>query len=166
MQDISNFRGDFLQGERIHWVVYYSSPQSFLNVFLFVGLTTLGTFIEFLLVSLLSVQMFKPLIVIYRRGYFVFHFNIGDVQQLNGPLNPCKCTCMPPGGGGGLDLAGVCTCMPPGGGGGLDLAGDRLSRFSTISSSARTVSISSLIKLFIVPIKNCVAVYSAAGKWE
>ena len=31
------------QGGRGHWAVYYTSPQSFL----FIGSTTLGTFIEF-----------------------------------------------------------------------------------------------------------------------
>ena len=32
------------QGERRQWAVYYTSIQSFIDVFLFVGFTTLGTF--------------------------------------------------------------------------------------------------------------------------
>ena len=44
------------------------------NFFLFVRLTTLGTFIEFSLVLIkLSVLRFQPLIVIYRMGDFVYH---------------------------------------------------------------------------------------------
>ena len=43
------------------------------NVFLFVSLPTLGTFIEFWLVDTL-VQTFQLLIVIYRRGDFVYHY--------------------------------------------------------------------------------------------
>ena len=43
------------------------------NVFFFVGLTTLGTFIELWLVGSLSFQTFQPLIVIYRRVNFVHH---------------------------------------------------------------------------------------------
>ena len=34
-----------MQGGRIHWAVYYTSPYN--GDFLFVGLTTLGTFFEF-----------------------------------------------------------------------------------------------------------------------
>ena len=51
--------------DRIHQILEgsFCSRQSLINASLFVGLTTLGTFIEFLLVSLLSVQKFKPLIV-------------------------------------------------------------------------------------------------------
>ena len=46
------FPSDNLQGGRGHWGVYYTSPQSFNNnVFLFVGLTTLGTYIEFIELS-------------------------------------------------------------------------------------------------------------------
>ena len=43
------------------------------NVFLFVGLTTLGTFIKFWLVCSFSWDAAQPLIVIYRRGNFVYH---------------------------------------------------------------------------------------------
>ena len=45
-----------------HWNVYYTSPQNYINVFLFVDLTTLRTFIELIgwLIQL-SVQMFQPL---------------------------------------------------------------------------------------------------------
>ena len=40
---------------RGQWAVYYTSPKScYNNVFLFFGLTTLGTFIKFRLVGLLS----------------------------------------------------------------------------------------------------------------
>ena len=35
------------QGGRGHWAVYYSSPQSLNNVFLFVGLTALWTLLNF-----------------------------------------------------------------------------------------------------------------------
>ena len=35
------------QGGRGHWAGYYTSPQSFNIVFLFVGLTTLGTVVNF-----------------------------------------------------------------------------------------------------------------------
>ena len=53
-----------LQGGRGQWAVYYNSPQSILIYFLIVGLPTLGTFIEFWLVGLLS---FK------RRDNLVYH---------------------------------------------------------------------------------------------
>ena len=36
-----------MQGGRGQWAVYYISPQSFKITFFFVGLTTLGTLIEF-----------------------------------------------------------------------------------------------------------------------
>ena len=39
-------RYDYIQGGRGHWAVYYSGPQSFSNSSLFVGFTTLVTFIE------------------------------------------------------------------------------------------------------------------------
>ena len=42
-------------GGRGHCAVYYISPQSFIiKFFLFVGLTTLGTFIDFILIGSLS----------------------------------------------------------------------------------------------------------------
>ena len=49
--------------------------QSFIiNVFLFVGLTTLGIIPNYdWLVIMLSVKTFQSLIVIYRRGNFVSH---------------------------------------------------------------------------------------------
>ena len=50
--------------------VYYTGPQ----VFLFIGLAALGTFIEFdWFVHSVSVQMLQPLILIYKRGNFVYH---------------------------------------------------------------------------------------------
>ena len=48
-------------------------PKVLLNVILFFGSTTLGTFIEFWLVGSLS-WVFKTLIVIYRRSNFVYHY--------------------------------------------------------------------------------------------
>ena len=39
-------KSTFTQGGRGHWVVYYTCPQSYYNVFLLVGLITLETFIE------------------------------------------------------------------------------------------------------------------------
>ena len=49
--------------------VYYTSPQSFINnVFLFVRLTTLGTFLEFWLIG-----SFSSLIEIWKRDHFVYH---------------------------------------------------------------------------------------------
>ena len=36
-----------MQEGRGHWTVYYTSPHFKNNVFLFSGLTTLGTFLEF-----------------------------------------------------------------------------------------------------------------------
>ena len=44
------------------------------KVFFFVGLTTLGTFVEFCQVIKSSDQMFQPLTVIYRGGNFVYHY--------------------------------------------------------------------------------------------
>ena len=43
------------------WTVYYTSPPKFYdNVFLLAGLTTLGTFIVFWMVRLLSIAVVKP----------------------------------------------------------------------------------------------------------
>ena len=63
------------QGGREHCAVYYTSPQSFTIFFvLFVGLTTLGNLIDFIgcFVKFI-IQKFQPLIVINRRGIFVYH---------------------------------------------------------------------------------------------
>ena len=57
----------------------------------FVGLTTLGTFIIFLIKFIkLSVQKFQPLISIYRRGNFVYHHWIcrSIYRPLSYPLDP------------------------------------------------------------------------------
>ncbi len=40
-------QGNTYQGGRGHWAKYYTSPKVYNNVFLFVGLTTLVTFVEF-----------------------------------------------------------------------------------------------------------------------
>ena len=50
---------------------------------LFVGLTTFGTLYFGLLALKLSVQMFQPIIVIYRRGNFVIIWE--GQQSLVGP---------------------------------------------------------------------------------
>ena len=49
-------------------------PKIYINIFLFVGLTTLGTLVILINWFIkLSVQTFQRLIQIYRLGYFVFH---------------------------------------------------------------------------------------------
>ena len=63
----------------------HSSPIFFVDIFLFVGLTTLGTFIKFWLVSSLSwvFKCFTPLNVIYRRDNFVFnHWGCTSIHLL------------------------------------------------------------------------------------
>ena len=69
-------------------------PKVLLLRFLFVGFKILGTFIVCILIGLfnkLSVQSFKPLIVIYRRGSICIM--IGVVHKFFGhcliPLDPC-----------------------------------------------------------------------------
>ena len=71
-------------------------PKYYNHVFLFVGSTTLGTFIEFWF-FLLFIQTFQPLFVIYRRVNLCII--IEDLHQLIGhsliPLDIChllKCT--------------------------------------------------------------------------
>ena len=51
------------------------SPKFYYNVFLFVGLSTVGTLVNFtwIVQIISSVQMFQSLIVMYRRGNFVYH---------------------------------------------------------------------------------------------
>ena len=75
---------------RVYWTVYYNSPHSFIyNIFLLVGITTLGTFMEILIGRLirLIVQTFQPLVVIYRG--VILRIIIGDVHQFIGHcLNP------------------------------------------------------------------------------
>ena len=64
------------QSETGQWAVYYTSPQSFIIVFLFVGFITLGTLVISVLIGCLiklSVLTFQPLILMYRRGNFVYH---------------------------------------------------------------------------------------------
>ena len=60
-----------MQGGRGLWAVYYTSPQSFnirwLNSFGDVNCILIDWFIK------LSVQIFQPLIVIYKKGIFVYH---------------------------------------------------------------------------------------------
>ena len=41
------FKFEPTQGERGQWAVYYTSSQCFIITFLFVGLTTLGTIVNF-----------------------------------------------------------------------------------------------------------------------
>ena len=49
-------------------------PEFHNNVFLFVGLTILGTLVNFICWFVeLSVQKFQPLILIYKRGKFVYY---------------------------------------------------------------------------------------------
>ena len=63
----------FSQGMRGHWAVNYTSPQSF--IILIHWLKNFGTFYWILIGCFmkLSVQKFQQLIVIYRRGNFVYH---------------------------------------------------------------------------------------------
>ena len=49
-------------------------PKIFNPVFLFVNLTTLGTFINFDWLVHVSAQTFQPLVVIYRRDNFMYPF--------------------------------------------------------------------------------------------
>ena len=70
--------------ERGQWVVYYTSSYKFYdNVFLIVDLTTLLTLVNF--------DGFQPLILIYRRGNFLYYI-FWDVHQFIGqcliPLDP------------------------------------------------------------------------------
>ena len=66
-----------MQGRRGHWAVYYTSPHSLIITFsLFVGLTTLGTFIEFLLVGSLS-RVSKR----FNNGSLILCIIIKDVNQ-------------------------------------------------------------------------------------
>ena len=57
--------------ERGQCAVYYTSPKNFIkNVFLFVGLTTLGTLVNFgWFIRKLSVQTFQPQISIYGNNF-------------------------------------------------------------------------------------------------
>ena len=68
-------------------------PKVLYSVFLFVGLTTLATFIEFCLVGTLSwvfFLKFQPLVVIYKRVNFVSHHWVckSFYQPLPYPLDP------------------------------------------------------------------------------
>ena len=76
---------------KLGFLLHYS-PKFYNHDFLFVGLTTLGTVVVLWLVGKkLSVQMIQSLIVIYKRGSFVF---VGYVHLLLGqcliPLDPCQ----------------------------------------------------------------------------
>ena len=72
--------GVITQGGGGHWAVYWTSPQSY--IFLFVRLRTLGTWFWSGRVFKLSIQTYQLLIVIYRRGNFVY--DRCDVLQLIG----------------------------------------------------------------------------------
>ena len=52
------------------YCLYHLSPKSYIDVFLFVGSTTLGTFILIDLFIKLDVQTFQPVIEIYRSDGF------------------------------------------------------------------------------------------------
>ena len=80
---VNNFHGIYFSSDNISisadlhrreggdiWLFNSLVPKVF-NVFLFVGLITLGNFIGW--VIKLSVQTFQPLNVIYSRGNFVYH---------------------------------------------------------------------------------------------
>ena len=75
-----------MKGGRGHWAVYNTSPQSFI-VFLFVGLTTLVTFVEIQNVSKL-----------FERGKFV-HYHVHEfIGNCLIPLDPwvyCSAKIMP-----------------------------------------------------------------------
>ena len=70
------------QGERGHWAVFYTSPQSFkITFFLLVGLTTLVIYC--MLIGWLSVKTFQPLIVIFIMGNFVYrHWGCTSMYRL------------------------------------------------------------------------------------
>ena len=75
-----------IQGGRGQWAVHYTSPQSFIITFSnSIAQKLLGLLIGCLIK--LSVQMFQPLILIYRRCNFVCHHweFIGDSPI---PLDP------------------------------------------------------------------------------
>ena len=59
----------------------HQSPKFYNNVFLFVGLTTLGILIVWFIK--LSVNKFQPLSLIYRRGDFVYHPSLGMYINLS-----------------------------------------------------------------------------------
>ena len=65
----------------LHW-----STKFYKNVFLFISLTTLGTLIEFWLPGSLSWVLIQPLIVIVRRGDFLYHHFIGHCHCLLIPV--------------------------------------------------------------------------------
>ena len=58
-----------------HWAVYYTSPQT-MATFLVCLLNNLGDFYLLLIgwIIYLNFQTFQRLILIYSRGYFVYHY--------------------------------------------------------------------------------------------
>ena len=61
-----------------------SPPKFYNNVFSFFGLTILRTLMNYdLLAHKLNIQMFQPIVLIYRRDNFVYH-HCGDVHQFIG----------------------------------------------------------------------------------
>ena len=60
------------QGGRGHWAVYYTFPQSFIIKILIHWLSNFGDF-YWILIGWFSIQTFKLLIKIHRRGNFVYH---------------------------------------------------------------------------------------------
>ena len=87
-----------MQGNQVgrgHWDLYYTSPQSFIITVYYLLAYQYG---DFYLISIcqfikLSVQTFQPLIVIYRRGNFVFlHWGHTSIYQpLSWLTTACVC---------------------------------------------------------------------------
>ena len=72
MRNCTSFT-DTVQGGRGHWAVYYTSPQSFkITLSHALAQQLLGVLLNWFMK--LSVQTFLPLILIYRRGNFEYHY--------------------------------------------------------------------------------------------
>ena len=71
------------QAGRGQWAVYYTSPQSFIKCFLIHWFNNFGYYYWILIgwFIKLSVQMFKPLIVICSRGNFVYHWGCTQIYR-------------------------------------------------------------------------------------
>ena len=64
-----------MQGGREHWAVYYISPTSFITTFCYLLDQKLLGIYQILIVWFikLSVQTFQRLVIIYRRGNFLYN---------------------------------------------------------------------------------------------